>query len=377
MMRAAASTLARSWPTAGWTAARALAIASSGGIGGLESSDSYRPRRALLYMPADNERKVSKAAREIDVDVVCIDCEDAVALTQKEAARNKVAEYLATMDFGRSERAVRINSLSSGVAEADLEAVLRGPVLPDAIVIPKVDSAADLHHIVAMILDLAAQHPAGEPIKLITMCESAYGLLHLREVLEAAAGLGLLGGAGAALRLEAAILGGDDFAASVGATRSAGSRELLFARQCFLTHCHAYGIQPIVYVYAFRETLNQFTLPPTPPSLLRVQPGGRPDTCSDIVQINYKDDELLATEAADGSAMGFEGKQVIHPRQVPIVQAHFSPSEAVVAAAEELVAAFGAHQATGAGTFVFKGQMIDNPTMLQARNVLARANTGS
>jgi len=211
----------------------------------LESSDSYRPRRALLYMPADNERKVSKAAREIDVDVVCIDCEDAVALTQKEAARNKVAEYLATMDFGRSERAVRINSLSSGVAEADLEAVLRGPVLPDAIVIPKVDSAADLHHIVAMILDLAAQHPAGEPIKLITMCESAYGLLHLREVLEAAAGLGLLGGAGAALRLEAAILGGDDFAASVGATRSAGSRELLFARQCFLTHCHAYGIQPI------------------------------------------------------------------------------------------------------------------------------------
>mmetsp|Transcript_22957 Transcript_22957/g.57828 ORF Transcript_22957/g.57828 Transcript_22957/m.57828 type:complete len:343 (+) Transcript_22957:227-1255(+) len=342
MMRAAASTLARSWPTAGWTAARALAIASSGGIGGLESSDSYRPRRALLYMPADNERKVSKAAREIDVDVVCIDCEDAVALTQKEAARNKVAEYLATMDFGRSERAVRINSLSSGVAEADLEAVLRGPVLPDAIVIPKVDSAADLHHIVAMILDLAAQHPAGEPIKLITMCESAYGLLHLREVLEAAAGLGLLGGAGAALRLEAAILGGDDFAASVGATRSAGSRELLFARQCFLTHCHAYGIQPI-----------------------------------DIVQINYKDDELLATEAADGSAMGFEGKQVIHPRQVPIVQAHFSPSEAVVAAAEELVAAFGAHQATGAGTFVFKGQMIDNPTMLQARNVLARANTGS
>jgi len=96
-----------------------------------------------------------------------------------------------------------------------------------------------------LFLMLLLHYGLGRVRAMCRQCESAYGLLHLREVLEAAAGLGLLGGAGAALRLEAAILGGDDFAASVGATRSAGSRELLFARQCFLTHCHAYGIQPI------------------------------------------------------------------------------------------------------------------------------------
>jgi citrate lyase subunit beta-like protein len=91
------------------------------------------------------------------------------------------------------------------------------------------------------------------------------------------------------------------------------------------------------------------------------------------VQINYQNDELLHAEAVEGSQMGFEGKQVIHPRQVGVVQEVFSPSEGSIAAARDLMAAFREHQARGAGSFVFKGQMIDNPTMLQARNVLARA----
>ena len=164
------------------------------------------------------------------------------------------------------------------------------------------------------------------------------GLLNLRETLEAALHLGLLGHRGSPLHLEACILGGDDFAASVGATRTTGSLELLYARQCFLTHCHAYGIQPL-----------------------------------DIVQINYRDLELLRHEATEGAQMGFEGKQVIHPGQVPVVQEVFSPSEGAVAGARELVEAFLEHQGTGTGTFVFKGQMIDNPTVLQARNTLARA----
>jgi citrate lyase subunit beta-like protein len=91
------------------------------------------------------------------------------------------------------------------------------------------------------------------------------------------------------------------------------------------------------------------------------------------LQINYKDLELLRHESMEGAQMGFEGKQVIHPGQVGIVQEVFSPSEGAVAAARELVQAFVEHQGKGTGTFVYKGQMIDNPTVLQARNTLSRA----
>jgi len=272
-----------------------------------------------------------------------MDCEDAVAASQKNTARNCVVQQLETLTFGESERAVRINSLGSGLADADLEAVLSSDTLPDALVIPKVCTSVDLRTIVPKVKKILRHNSdklekRDNPLKLITMCESAMGLLNLREVLDSAMKLGLLGHTGSPLRLEACILGGDDFAASVGAARTRQSAELLFARQCFLTHCRAYGLQPI-----------------------------------DVVQISYKDDSLLRHEAAEGAQMGFEGKQIIHPAQAGIVQEVFSPSAGAVQSAEELVAAFEEHQRSGRGAFVFKGQMVDNPTVLQARNVLARA----
>mmetsp|Transcript_22570 Transcript_22570/g.62656 ORF Transcript_22570/g.62656 Transcript_22570/m.62656 type:complete len:308 (-) Transcript_22570:438-1361(-) len=234
---------------------------------GLDAPGAFRPRRALLYMPADDEKKVTKAASSIDVDVVCMDCEDAVAANKKADARSRISNYLECLDFGRSERAVRINPLGSGHADADLEAALTGTVLPDAIVIPKVGSPVDLQTLVPKVKKLIGHRTSGlshsgEPVKLITMCESAMGLLNLRQVFDAALHLGLLGHKGVPLRLEACILGGDDFAASVGATRSTGSQELLYARQCFLTHCHAYGVQPIDIVQVLPASPLLFPLLP-------------------------------------------------------------------------------------------------------------------
>src|SRR5512139_382152 len=97
-----------------------------------------RPRRALLYMPGDDLRKIRKATT-LDVDCICMDMEDGVALNRKGEARRTIAEALQTLDFGRSERLARVNAIGSGFEAEDLATVL--PAHPDGIVIPKVQNA--------------------------------------------------------------------------------------------------------------------------------------------------------------------------------------------------------------------------------------------
>ncbi|XP_076857258.1 citramalyl-CoA lyase, mitochondrial [Brachyhypopomus gauderio] len=253
--------------------------------------------------------------------------------TRPEAqARETVARMLAELDLGRTEKCVRVNSPSSGLADADLEAVLRAEVLPTALMLPKVEDGVELQWFVDRFQWHLKDRKLKEPIRLVTFVETAVGLLNFKAVCEEARRLGPAVG----LHHDGVVFGSDDFCASIGATRTRDARELLYARQKVVVTTKAFGLQAI-----------------------------------DLVYIDYQDGEGLRQQAREGALMGFTGKQVIHPSQVQAVQEEFSPSPERVKWATELIAAFEEHQRLGKGAFAFHGSMIDMPSLKQAQNLVA------
>jgi citrate lyase beta subunit len=248
-----------------------------------------------------------------------------VALNRKSEARKTIVEALQTLDFGRSERLVRINAVGSGLEELDLSAVL--PSRPDGIVIPKVDQAAQVVWIDRQIEDYEASRgwPKGG-LGLLVVVESARGIVNLAEI------------AGSTARLQAIIFGAEDFAGDIGATRSAQGWEVFYARSALVTYASAFNLQAI-----------------------------------DMVYTDFKDVEGLFRESLAGAGMAFSGKQIIHPNQVEPVQRAFTPSDAEIASARRVMSAYEAHQAAGKGAFALDGKMIDAPIIKTTERVLERA----
>lgn len=280
-------------------------------------------RRALLYMPGDNWKMITKSIT-LGVDSICMDMEDGTAFNKKAEARATIARALQELDFGASEKLARINSVSSGWEQDDIDAVL--PYHPDGIVIPKVESFEQVEWAGRIIEDAELKYGwALNSIRILIGVETAKGILSLKEI-------------AAHPRLDAIIFGGEDFAASIGATRTKEALELLYARQAVIVACAAYDLQAI-----------------------------------DIVAIDYKDLEALKAEAEFGAGLGFSGKQVIHPNQVRVVQEAFTPSAEAIAYARRIVETFEASQREGKGAYSLDGKMIDMPLLKNAQKVLARA----
>jgi len=275
-------------------------------------------------MPGDDRRKIEKAST-LAVDCICMDLEDGTAVNKKVEAREVIAQAMRELDFGKSERCIRINSVGSGFEKDDLPAALAA--CPDTIVLPKVESAEQVVWVSGEIesYELSNGLPVGG-IRLLAGLETAKGVINLKKI------------ARADKRLEALIFGGEDFAASIGATRSPEAAELLYARQAVVTTCAAHEIQAI-----------------------------------DIVYIDFRDTEGLRREARQGADWGFVGKQIIHPDQVGPVQEAFTPSDQAIAYAQRVVETFEASQAAGKGTYALDGKMIDMPLLKSAQNVLERA----
>jgi citrate lyase beta subunit len=282
-----------------------------------------RSRRALLYMPGDNWKMISKSIT-LGVDSICMDMEDGTAVNKKAEARATIARALQELDFGASEKLARINSVGSGWEKDDIEAVL--PYKPDGIVIPKVESFEQVEWASRIIEDAELKNGwQVNSIRILIGVETAKGILNLKEIASHP-------------RLDAIIFGGEDFAASIGVTRTKDAIELLYARQAVIVACAAFDLQPL-----------------------------------DIVTIDYKDLEALKLESEFGARLGFSGKQVIHPNQVPVVQAAFTPSDEAVAYARRIVETFEASQKEGKGAYSLDGKMIDMPLLKNAQKVLARA----
>jgi citrate lyase subunit beta/citryl-CoA lyase len=271
--------------------------------------------RSLLFVPGDRPDRMEKALGS-GADALILDLEDAVAPDAKLAAREAIAAFL------RRERAlplyVRINPLDGGLASADLAAIL--PARPDGIVLPKAEGGASV--------EALARFDVAVPILPIAT--------------ETAAAVFTLGSyAGVAERLAGLTWGAEDLPAAIGA---AASREAdgsytppyQLARSLTLFGAHAAGVPAIETVY--------------------------PD---------FRDLDGLAAYAARGRRDGFTGMMAIHPAQVPVINAAFTPSDEEIAHARRVVALFAANP--GAGALSLDGKMIDAPHLKAARALLARA----
>jgi citrate lyase beta subunit len=280
-------------------------------------------RRALLYMPGDNWKMITKSIT-LGVDSICMDMEDGTAINKKAEARATIVKALQELDFGKSEKLVRINSIGSGFEEVDIEAVL--PYRPHGIVIPKVESFDHIEWAVRLIeaAELRNTWPVNS-IRVLIGVETARGILNLKEI-------------AAHPRLDAIIFGGEDFAASIGATRTQDALELLYARQAVVTACAAYGLQAI-----------------------------------DIVTIDFRDMDALRAESEFGAQLGYSGKQIIHPSQVEPVQTAFTPDHQAIEYARRIVESFEVSQKAGRGAYALDGRMIDMPLLQNAQKVLERA----
>jgi citrate lyase beta subunit len=254
-----------------------------------------------------------------------MDLEDGVAAGQKEASRAIVLAALRGLDFGRSEKLVRLNPFGSGLETDDLAVTLDGR--PDGYVLPKVQEGAALRWLDEALS--AAEAARGWPpggLGVVAIVESAWGILNLREICAATP------------RLRAVVFGGEDLAADVGAARTPEAWEIFHARSAVVLHAAAFGLQAI-----------------------------------DMVCVDYRETARLAAEAAFGATLGYSGKQAIHPNQVNPIQGAFTPSPEAVAHARRIVEAYNDHQAAGVGAFSMDGKMVDAPIVKAAQRLLARA----
>ncbi|XP_067842700.1 citramalyl-CoA lyase, mitochondrial isoform X2 [Heptranchias perlo] len=171
----------------------------------------YVPRRAVLYVPGNDERKLHKIT-SLRVDCAVLDCEDGVALNKKEEARLTIAKMLEQLDVGRTDLCVRINSVSSGLAELDMEVILQSKVLPPTLMLPKVENIEEIKWFADRFAKYSKGRTLKEPMNLITFVETAVGLLNFKAECEEAQRLG----AHAGFQLDGAVFGSDDFCASIG-----------------------------------------------------------------------------------------------------------------------------------------------------------------
>ena len=270
-------------------------------------------RRAVLYVPAHDVRKTHKAAG-LGVDAICFDLEDGVALSRKCDARLGLKDALQLPT--RSEVMVRVNAPNSEQFKDDISFLLTECKLPQTLVIPKVDQVSDLDWILDSNL--------GEDLKIMPIIESPLSMLNLDSILSYSE------------RITGAIFGADDYAARVGAVRTKTNHEVSFARNWMLMHCAARNIDAIDQVF---------------------------------IDLSAPEAEL-ALEAREGFELGFSGKQVIHPKQVPVVQDCFKPNAELLDFARRVIEEFDKHETDGTGAFVLDGKMIDMPTVKQCQNLL-------
>ena len=272
-------------------------------------------RRSVLFTPGDRPEMLRKAPTT-GADVVVFDLEDAVAPERMAEAREAVNDVL-TSDFDPDcEVCVRV---TAEAVEADLDVVLRGDPRLDAVMCPKVGSAADVER----VADVLSEHDAGRPI--FALIETAEGVLAAPAI-------------AAADPTTAVCFGAEDLAADIGATRTPEGTEVLYARERVVLAASAAGVDAV-----------------------------------DIVFTAIEDGEGLAEETAFGAGLGYDGKMVIHPAQVAVVNDAYTPTPERVEWAERVLDARDRAADEGRGVFRVDGEMVDAPLIAQAERVVERA----
>jgi citrate lyase subunit beta/citryl-CoA lyase len=284
--------------------------------------------RSLLFVPADNEKKLEKALAS-GADALIIDLEDSVALSAKPAARAIASRFIRAQAGQPGPRLiVRVNGLGTGQTDADLDAII--PAVPHAIMLPKAEGGMSVQHLGAkMAVREAEGDVADGAIRIIAIAtETARGFFQLGTF------------AGASHRLSALTWGGEDLSADLGAERNRlddgrYADPYRLARAMTLLGAAAAGLDPYDSVYT-----------------------------------SFRDEAGLRAECEAGRRDGFVAKMAIHPAQVPVINEVFTPSEATLVRARAIVAAFADNP--GLGVVGIDNEMIDLPHLKRAERLLAR-----
>jgi citrate lyase subunit beta / citryl-CoA lyase len=286
----------------------------------VSGTTEIRPRRSVLYMPGANERALEKA-KTIDADALILDLEDSVAPDAKTQGRENVAAAVMSGEYGHRELAIRVNSIGTEWHDDDIKAAAAAG--PDAILVPKVESAEQVRHLVA------ALETAGTPAhtQLWAMIETPRALLHAEEI------------ASAHERLTVIVMGTNDI---VNETYG----------------LHVPGRNPAVL------TALSWTL-------IAVRAAGK--VVIDGVYNDVRNEDGFLAEARQGREMGFDGKTLIHPSQVEPANEAFSPSEADIERAQGLIAAFEEAKAAGAGVATYNNKLVEELHVRDAKRILAFA----
>ncbi|SDF36691.1 aldolase/citrate lyase family protein [Sporolituus thermophilus] len=282
-----------------------------------------RLRRSMMFMPGNNPAMLQNAGI-YGADTVIFDLEDAVAVSEKDAARHLVHNAIKYLKYP-CEVAVRINHIQTPYGLEDLKVVL--PAKPDLIRLPKAESARDIEEVDAIITEAEQTYGfAVGSIKMMAAIETAKGLMNAYQI------------ATASPRMVALAIGGEDFIADLRTTRSKEGRELFVARSQLLLAARAAGVMAI-----------------------------------DSVFTDVNDEEGFVAETKLIKELGFDGKSVINPRQIRLVHQIFTPTEKEIEHAKRILAAYNEALAKGLGVVAVNGKMIDTPIVQRAERVLAYA----
>jgi citrate lyase subunit beta/citryl-CoA lyase len=280
----------------------------------------FTPLRSVLYMPSSNAKALEKA-KTLPIDGVIFDLEDAVAPDAKPAARDAAASAVASGEYGRRTLTVRANGIGTEWHDADIAAAAAAG--PHAVVVPKVNSAAE----VGQLVDALEKAGAPDHTALWAMIETPVAILDV------------LGIARASERLTVLVMGTNDLVKELYAEHVPGRAPILPSLHTALLGARAAGIAILDGVY------------------------------NDV-----KDTDGFLAECEQGRQMGFDGKTLIHPGQVDGANAAFAPSEQAVADARGLIEAFEAGSAAsggGSGVVTYNGRMVENLHVESARRTLA------
>jgi citrate lyase subunit beta/citryl-CoA lyase len=288
----------------------------------LYSTKKDQLRRSRLYLPG-NEPKFFINAGLHSPDGIILDLEDSVAPTEKDAAQLLVRNALRSVDFYGAERMVRINQLPKGLD--DLKFIV--PYNVNVILVPKCESAEQIHQLEKEVEKLRKQHKVENPIYFMPIIESALGVVKAYEI------------ASASKNNCALTIGLEDYTADIGTQRTNEGRESIFARQMLVNAAKAAGIQAI-----------------------------------DTVFSDVSDMEALRQSVLEAKALGFEGKGCIHPRQIKVVHEAFAPTAEEIEKAKKIVLAFEEAEKKGLGVVSLGSKMIDPPVVKRAQRILSMVN---
>ncbi|WP_374306850.1 CoA ester lyase [Dongia sp.] len=275
-----------------------------------------RPRRSVLYLPASNARALEKA-RSLPADALILDLEDAVAPEAKETARAQLVDALKVGGFGKREVVVRVNALETPWGHDDVAAVAK--LGADALLFPKINTAQDVLDAVAA-LD-AAGAPADLPVWI--MAETPRCIMGMDAI------------AGASPRLACLVAGTSDLSRDLRARPAPGRIGVISALSIIVIAARAHGLDAL-----------------------------------DGVHLDMNDDAGYAAACEQGRDLGFDGKTLIHPKQIPAANAAFAPGPAEVEQSKAIVAAWAEARAQGKGICVLNGKLIEKLHVEDAERLL-------